>query len=112
MSGRNLFLVYVTCGSKKEAQQLAKALVEGKLVACANFFPITSVFFWKKKLAKEKEWLLLAKTTRNKFKRVKALVRKMHSYDVPCILGFRVAEANAAYAEWVRESVSTQLARA
>jgi len=44
---------YITCGSKKEAEKIAEALVTEKLAACVNYFPINSVYIWKDKLEKD-----------------------------------------------------------
>ncbi|MGB9613556.1 MAG: divalent-cation tolerance protein CutA, partial [Candidatus Margulisiibacteriota bacterium] len=48
-------VVYITASSSKEAQKIAEILIEEKLVACANIFPIKSIYRWKGKLCREKE---------------------------------------------------------
>jgi periplasmic divalent cation tolerance protein len=42
--------IYITNPSKKEAKRLAKHLIEKRLIACANIFPIESLYWWKNKL--------------------------------------------------------------
>ena len=99
-----MVIVYVPCGNEEEARNIGKALVEKKLAACANYFPIKSIFNWKGKLDETGEILLLLKTTDEKWEAVKEEVKKMHSYEIPCIMKIE-ANANKEYEKWVRESV-------
>ena len=46
----------------------------------------------------------MAKTLEKNYKKIKEEVKKMHSYDVPCILKID-AEANESYDKWVKEEV-------
>ncbi|MBW2980407.1 divalent-cation tolerance protein CutA [Candidatus Woesearchaeota archaeon] len=93
-------LIYITCKDEKEARKIAKHLLEKKLIACANFFPINSMYWWEGKIEDDKEFLLLAKTTKKNANKVKDEVKKVHSYDVPCILEIDV-DGNKEYIDWV-----------
>jgi periplasmic divalent cation tolerance protein len=42
-----LIAIYTTVGSLQEARQIAKTLVERKLVACAQISEIESFYAWK-----------------------------------------------------------------
>ena len=95
-------LVYITCGDEKEAVKISKHLLEKRLIACSNIFPIRSMYHWKGKMQNHKESAILAKTTEKNYNKIKNEVSKMHSYDVPCILKIN-AEANERYNKWVRE---------
>ena len=47
-----------------EADKIATRLVEEKLVACANILGAsTAIYYWEGKLTKEKEVILILKTT-------------------------------------------------
>jgi len=85
-------VVMVTCGSKKEARHIAKALVERRLAACVQETgsSVRSTYRWKGKIESAKEFLLLVKTTRGRFSAVSKLVRELHSYDVPEIIALSV----------------------
>ena len=93
-------LIYVTCKDQKEAKKIAAYLLKKKLIACANFFPINSMYWWKGKIQDDKEFLLLAKTTKKNASKVKKEVKKIHSYDVPCILEIDV-DGNKEFIDWV-----------
>ena len=64
--------LYVTCSDMKEANNISKTLLSKKLIACANFFPVESMYQWKGKIKKGKEAVLILKTMKNKV----AMVRK------------------------------------
>ena len=44
-------LVFTTCGSREEAQRIAREIVERRLAACVNIVPqIESVYRWQDKV--------------------------------------------------------------
>jgi periplasmic divalent cation tolerance protein len=104
--GDNLVLLYVPCGSEDEAAGLARALVEARLIACANLHPIRSVYRWEGRVVDEAEVVLLAKTTANQAAAAEAEIRRRHSYEVPCILRLPTAGVNADYLAWIRAAIS------
>jgi periplasmic divalent cation tolerance protein len=99
-----LAIAYIPCGSKEEARRISTALVKEKLAACANIFESSSIYEWKGKLKKTREWVILAKTLDSKFKKLQARVETLHSYEIPCIIKLP-ADANKAYLEWVEKQV-------
>lgn len=100
-----MLIIYVTCKNNKEAEKIAKQLLEKKLAACANILSSKSLYNWKGKLEKQNEAILLLKTTESKFESVKQTVKKMHSYKVPCILKLK-AEANDGYFSWLKKEIN------
>jgi periplasmic divalent cation tolerance protein len=105
-SGDNLVLLYVPCGGEDEAVGLARALVEARLIACANLHPIRSVYRWEGQIVDEAEVVMLAKTTANQAAAAEAEIRRRHSYAVPCILRLPTAGINADYLAWIRAAIS------
>jgi len=97
-------LIYITCKDKKEAKKISKHLLEKKLIACSNMFPIESMYWWKNKIEDAKEIVILAKTNDKNYEKIKEEVKKLHSYDVPCILKIG-SEANKEYDDWVRKVI-------
>ena len=96
----NFIFVYITNPTKEEAKKIAKYLLEKKLIACANIFPIDSLYLWKGKIADENEFVLIVKTTEDKFEKVKNEVEKMHSYSIPCVIKIPVS-SNKKYFDWL-----------
>jgi periplasmic divalent cation tolerance protein len=93
--------VYVTCPSRSEAGKIARHLLSRKLIACANIFPVESIFRWNGKMRAEKEAAMLLKAVDGNYKKIETEIKKMHSYEVPCIIAFKWESANPAYKKWV-----------
>ena len=101
-------LVFMTTGSRREAQRIAQALLEKHLIACANIYgPIESHFWWQGKIEKAKEFLVLMKSHRNLFSMLSETVKKMHGHDVPEILGVSIVEGFQPYLEWLDSILGT-----
>ena len=100
----NSIFIYITNPNLKEAKKVAKHLLENKLIACANIFPSKSIYRWEGKIVQEKEYILLVKTTEEKYEKVKSEVEKVHSYEIPCIIKIP-AEANKKYLSWIKNEV-------
>lgn len=98
-----LVIAYIPCGSKAEAKKIAEALVKEKLAACANIVASDSIFEWKGKLEKTKEWIVLAKTLPEKFDKLKKRVEKLHPYETPCIAAIPIVDINEGYFNWVKK---------
>jgi periplasmic divalent cation tolerance protein len=98
-------IVLVTCGSEEEALKIAKTLVEGRLGACVNLVsPVRSIYRWEGKVQDEKEWLLVIKTQKRRFAQLEKKVKALHSYSVPEIISFPIAEGSSAYLNWIKEN--------
>ncbi len=100
-----MILVYITCKDNEEAKKISRHLLEKKLIACTNIHPIESMYWWKGKIQEDNEVVIIAKTKDSCYDKVKAEVKKVHSYDVPCILKI-MAEANKEYNKWINEESS------
>ncbi len=98
-------VVFVTCGSEDEALKVANALVEARLAACVNLVaPIRSIYRWEGRIWDEKEWLLIIKTQEQRFEALEKKVKSLHSYSVPEIISFPIAEGSSAYLDWIKEN--------
>jgi len=97
-------MIYTTHGSEEEAKRVADLLVNEKLAACANIFPMSSVYWWQQQVQQDKEWVAVLKTTLSNWNVVKERVAEVHPYDVPCIIKWEV-EANDAYEKWISDSI-------
>ncbi len=99
-------IVYITFSNKEEAEKIAKVLVEKRLVAGANIIPeITSFFWWKGKLEEEKESALIAKTKKEVFDKLLQEVKKLHSYECPCVIALPIVEGSPDFLNWIDEEV-------
>ena len=104
MSDYKLF--YMTCKNKVEANKIAYALVKKDLVACANIIPnIKSYFKWNnKKINALKESILIGKTVKKNINKIILYVKKMSSYDCPCIVFVDIENGNKDFLSWIKSS--------
>lgn len=65
-----MVFVYITAPDAETARSIGRRLVEEGLSACANIFPIDSIYRWKGE--------------------VKKRVLELHPYELPCIVWFEV----------------------
>ncbi len=99
-------LVLTTAGSKDEARKIGRALVERLLAACVNIVPqVGSIYRWEGEIEEAEEWLLIVKTTRSAFERVRDAITELHSYDLPECISVSIDEGNLAYLSWIGQSV-------
>lgn len=96
--------VYVTAANQKEAQKIATHLLQKKLIACANIFPISSMYWWKGKIQNGKEVVVILKTIQNNYTTIKKEIEKIHSYEIPCIIQIPV-KVNEKYGGWMRKEM-------
>lgn len=99
--GPDFVLVRTTVGEESEAGRLAGQVVEARLAACVQWFPIRSVYRWKGEMEDEVEFLLLAKTTGELAPDLIDFIEQHHSYDVPEIVVTPILDGLAAYLEWI-----------
>jgi periplasmic divalent cation tolerance protein len=104
-------VVLVTCGSMREARRIAREVVDRRLAACVNILrtPVESVYRWKGKVERAREYLLLIKTTRRRLSDLEKIIRRLHSYEVPELLALPVAEGSNRYLDWLDQSVRVAL---
>ena len=85
---------------------MARILVEERLAACANVIPgMRSFFYWKGRLCREKEALILVKTVNKQGEKIINKIEEVHSYEVPEIIFFRVNKGEKNYLKWVEKMV-------
>ena len=97
--------LYLPCKNREEADKIAKALVEEKLVACANISlnDIHSVYTWKGEVQEADEVLLLASTHKSLVEKIIARVKELHSYDTPAIYFLEIEEVSPGTEQWLKE---------
>jgi periplasmic divalent cation tolerance protein len=95
-------LVFTTLPSADKAAEIAKLLVDEKLVACANLLPaVRSIYRWQGKLHDENEVLVLLKTRAEQLERLKLRLLEVHPYEVPEVLAIPIESGYQPYLEWL-----------
>jgi periplasmic divalent cation tolerance protein len=95
-------VVLSACDSQEGAAALARTLVEQRLAACVNIVPgARSIYRWQDKIEDTAEWVLVIKSRRDLFSRLRAAIAKAHSYDVPEIIALPIVDGSDAYLAWL-----------
>ena len=100
----SFIIIYVTHPDEASANKISSELIQKKMVACANIFPMQSAYWWQGNIENEKEYVSILKTIQENFDKVKNEIEKVHQYEIPCIMKIEVS-ANEAYENWIRDSV-------
>ena len=97
--------VYVTAADEKQAADLAGALLERGLIACANLLPtMRSLYLWNGEVQDDQEVAMLLKTRQDRLEELIVAVEQLHPYDVPCVVAWPIEAGSEAYLAWVRET--------
>jgi uncharacterized protein involved in tolerance to divalent cations len=100
-------VVYVTAGSADEAERITAALVEERLAACVNRLSgVSSTYRWEGKVERAAEELLIIKSRRDLFERLKQKITELHSYSVPEIIALPILAGSESYLRWLHEELA------
>jgi periplasmic divalent cation tolerance protein len=100
-------VVLVTCGSLTEGRRIARSVLGKGLGACVNITlsPVESVYRWKGKVEKAREYLLIFKTAATRLAELEREVKRLHSYDVPEFIVLPIVAGSSDYLAWLRDSL-------
>ncbi len=95
-------VVFSSCGSAEEAERLARQLVDEHLAACVNVIsPVRSFYRWNGVVEDAAEFLLVIKSSRGLFERLRVVLEAAHSYELPEVLALPVVEGSPTYLKWL-----------
>jgi periplasmic divalent cation tolerance protein len=96
--------VTTTIDSRLEAATLARTAVEERLAACAQLVgPIASTYWWEGEIESAEEWMVVFKTTLDRFEELAVLITEQHTYDTPEIIATPVIAGSADYLGWLSD---------
>lgn len=105
--GAGPLVVLCTCPDEQVALQVANAVVEQRLAACVNRVPgIESIYHWEGRVERDREELLVIKTTRERYGALEACILEVHPYDTPEVIAMPIERGARSYLEWIAGSVS------
>ncbi len=98
-----MVFVYTTCANVERAKDLGKLLVEKKMAACVDFWPVGSMYYWKGELKAVSQAMLLVTTLESKLAAIEDTISANHGYSAPLIAGVDVRRINHPYKTWMSE---------
>ena len=100
-------VIFITAGSKEEAEKISRGLVESKLAFCVNTLPkVQSTYYWEDKIHVDKEFLLIVKTRQDEYEALETWVKNNHSYEVPEIIALPIEQGLPAYLNGINDWVA------
>jgi len=107
MTNRDFIVVTTTHDDETKARELAAAVVRERLAACAQVYPISSVYWWDGDVQTESEWRIDFKTRADLSDKLAAFIGENHSYDTPEVIGVPVVTGSTAYLDWVNTETAS-----
>jgi len=104
-------LVSVTC-PKGSAEGIAQEVLQQRLAACVNTIDtVHSTYWWNGKLESADESLLLIKTRSELLDALQRMVKRVHPYETPEIIAFRVEGGDRGYLDWISKETKLVIGR-
>jgi periplasmic divalent cation tolerance protein len=100
-----MVFVYTTCAKEEEAKALSKMVIEKKLAACVNMWPVESCYTWEGAMKCENEYALLIKTLESKLQPIEDLILSNHAYSTPFVGAVDIRRINREYKEWMAQVI-------
>ena len=97
-------MIVSTCANKEQARKIAGLLVNKRLAACVQMFPVNSVYTWQERICEEQEIMIFIKTRADLFDKVKREIKENHTYEVPEIIQISIEEGLPEYLKWMSDS--------
>ena len=96
-------VVKTTFEKKEEAFQMARLLLDKRLVSCVQISEIYSLYRWKGKVENEHEFIVTMKTKKKLYKEVEKTIKENHSYETPQIIAIPICKGSVEYLKWIEE---------
>lgn len=94
--------ITITTPNKKITNKIIKVLLSQNLVSCVNIISnIESVYWWKNKINKKKEYLLICKSIKSNFEKIVKKIKENHPYEVPEIVCYDMLDGEQNYLKWI-----------
>ena len=91
-----------TVGDEEQGNLIARELILRRHAACVNMVSgVKSFYRWKGKICRDGEYLLIIKTLATEYDAVTSTIQELHTYDLPEILAFSIAQGETDFLDWI-----------
>ena len=98
----DIIVINCTVPNNKVAKEITKILMKHKLAACVSMVDkVQSVFSWDGEVCEEKEILMMIKTRRANYGKIKLVIEDLHPYTVPEIIALPIVDCSEDYLKWL-----------
>jgi len=67
---------------------------------------VQSFYWWQGKIEDSQEWLLMIKTSRDLFDKLRSALETAHSYELPEVLAVPIVEGSPNYLAWLERELT------
>lgn len=96
-----MITIVTTLHKKEDAARIGKGLLQQRLIACYNLWPIESAYWWKGEILEEPETMMLLKTQSKHFDNIANYIKTESGYEVPDIFSLQPDQTHPAFDNWV-----------
>lgn len=97
--------LWLTVGSKAEADKIGNALLVKHLVTCVRQIPVSSNFRWQSKIEHSDEILLQMESSMELFDQVEKEVAKLHTYDTFVFEAAPITKISKSSEKWLKSEL-------
>ncbi|MFN3891694.1 MAG: divalent-cation tolerance protein CutA [Beijerinckiaceae bacterium] len=90
-----------TVDSQQAADAIIARVLDEKLAACVQVFPVTSHYIWQGERRQDLELLLQMKIKTADWDALRETIRAAHPYDTPQIVRIPIEAGHAPYLTWI-----------
>jgi periplasmic divalent cation tolerance protein len=102
-------IVFVTAPGGEQAAKMAEAVVEERLAACVNIVGgVESIYWWEGKVTRDREVLMIIKSTSERYAELEQRIKELHSYTTPEVVALGIERGSEPYLEWLRDSTGKE----
>lgn len=100
-----MILIFVSFESKEDADKAAHYLIDNRLAACVEIFPVKNYYIWGGEKQKNDEFTGIIKTDDGYFEKIEKVLKEILPYEIPQIIEIKATNVNEDYMAWLKESV-------
>ena len=99
-------VVITTTDNRELAETISREAIEKRLAACVQIVgPITSVYRWQGEIETGEEYRCELKTCEPHLPELEALIRELHSYEVPEVIAVPIVHISTSYRNWLQNEL-------
>ncbi|HEY2955579.1 MAG TPA: divalent-cation tolerance protein CutA [Candidatus Eisenbacteria bacterium] len=104
-----MLLVFTSFAREDDAVRVTRALIEERLIACANLLPgARSLYRWKGAIEDQSEVVVLMKSRKQDWTALLSRLHELHPYDTPECIAVRVAAGAPKYLAWLEAALEPE----
>jgi len=101
--------VYMTMKNKAQARHIGRTLVKEHLAACVNIIDnMESIYWWNGRMNNDHEVVMAAKTRMELVNALTSRVKKLHTYECPCVVAYQITGGNEQYLRWIKKETKVR----